>query len=216
MSGFAAPWLGSKKKTLRASEQDRPDVAAERDAYRREIALVDPARLVFLDESAILTNMTRRYARAAIGQRACGAAPVNWKRLTILGALSLDGVVGLRTVPTGTTTAVFVDFLQTALLPFLCEHQPDAILVTDNLSAHKSQQVRDAVNTAGLTIRYLPAYSPDLSPIEACWSKIKTVLRAAAARTVETLKSELTNAAATVTAHDALGWFCHCGYQIPS
>lgn len=180
------------------------------------MALIDPARLVFLDESGILTNMTRRYARAAIGERACGVAPVNWKRLTLLGALSLDGVVGVMTVPTGTTTAVFVDFLQMVLLPFLCEHKPEAILVTDNLSAHKSQQVRDAVNTAGLTIRYLPAYSPDLSPIELCWSKIKTVLRTAAARTVETLKSELTNAVATVTAHDALGWFCHCGYPITS
>lgn len=171
---------------------------------------------MFLDESGILTNMTRRYARAVIGERACGAAPVNGKRLTLLGALSLDGVVGLMTVPSGTTTAVFVDFLKTVLLPFLCKHKPDAILVLDNLSAHKSQPVRDAVNAAGLTIRYLPAYSPDWSPIEPCWSKIKTFLRTAAARTVEALKTELTNAVATVTAHDARGWFRHCGYQIAS
>lgn len=171
---------------------------------------------MFLDESGILTNMTRRYARAVIGERACGAAPVNWNRLTRLGALSLDGGVGLMTVPSGTTTAVFVDFLKTMLLAFLCKHKPDAILVLDNLSAHKSQPVRDAVNAAGLTMRYLPAYCPDWSPIEPCWSKIKTFLRTAAARTVEALKTELTNAVATVTAHDARGWFRHCGYQIAS
>ena len=97
---------------MRASEQRRPDVAAERDDFSKDIVAVDPNRLVFLDESGILTNMTRRYARAPIGERAGGEAPVNWKRLTVLGALSLDGVV-----TTGTTIPVFVDFLQTSVLP---------------------------------------------------------------------------------------------------
>ncbi len=124
--------------------------------------------------------MTRRTARAPIGERACGEAPVTWKRLTVLGAL--DGVVTMTTVTTGTTIPVFVDFLQTSLLPVLREQKPDAILVMDNLSAHKNQAVKDAITAAGLTLRYLPRYSPDFSPIEPCWSKIKTALRAVAAR----------------------------------
>ena len=89
--------------------------------------------------------MTRRYARAPIGERACGEAPVPWKRLTVRGALSLDGVVTMTTVTTGTTIPVFVDFLQTALLPVPREQKPDAILVMDTLSAHKNQAVKDAI-----------------------------------------------------------------------
>lgn len=160
--------------------------------------------------------MTRRQARAPVGERACGAAPVNRKRLTVLGALSCDGVVEMKTVPTGTTVSVFVDFLKTNLLPALREDKPDAILVMDNLSAHKNQAVKDAITAAGMTVQYLPRYSPDLSPIEPCWSKIKTAVRAVAARTVETLAAALDTAAATVTADDAAGWFRHCGYRLAS
>jgi hypothetical protein len=176
----------------------------------------DPARLVFLDESGIKTNLTRAYARAPVGVRAVGAAPVNWKRLTLLGALSLDGMAGILTVPSGTTTVVFVEFLTTTLLPFLCEHKPDAILVMDNLSAHKNKEVQEVINAAGMTLQYLPRYSPDLSPIEACWSKIKTSLRAQAARTVDALQGAVTAAVATITAQDAQAWFAHCGYPSPA
>jgi transposase len=201
---------------VRASEQQRPDVSAERAVYSKDMATVDPARLVFVDEAGILTNMTRRYARAEIGERACGFAPVTWKRLTVLGALSLTGIVEVKTVPTGTTIPVFLDFLKTDLLPVLRDQKPDAILVMDNLSAHKHQAVRDAITEAGLTLHYLPRYSPDFSPIESCWSKIKTALRAAAARTIETLTTALSNVAANVTADDAVGWFQHCGYKLVS
>lgn len=173
---------------------------------------VDPTRLVFLDEAAVLTNLTRRVARAPRGERAYGSAPRNWKRLTVLGAVSCDGVAGVMTVPSGTTTEVFVDFLNTRLLPVLREHKPDAILVMDNLSAHQSAAVRQVIEAAGLSLRYLPRYSPDFSPIEPCWSKIKTVLRAVAARTVEVLKDEVAKAVASVTAEDIRAWFRHCGY----
>ena len=119
-----------------------------------------------------------------------------WKRLTVLGALGLDGVVTMTTVTTGTTIPVFVDFLQTSLLPVLREQKPDAILVMDNLSARKNQAVKDAITAAGLTLRYLPRYSPDFT-IEPCWLKIKN-LRAVAARTVESLRAALDTAAAEV------------------
>ena len=133
-------------------------MAAEREAFSKDMAAVDPSRLVFLDESGILTNMTRRYARAPVGERACGDAPVTWKRLTVLGALGLDGVVAATTVTTGTTSPVFLDFLQATVLPVLRERKPDAILVMDNLSAHKNQAVKDAIAAAGLGLRYLPRY----------------------------------------------------------
>ena len=189
-------------------------MAAEREDFRTEMAAVDPSRLVFLDESGILTNMTRRQARAPVGERAFGNAPVNRTRLPVLGALGLDGVVAMTTVTTGTTIPVFLDFLQTTVLPALREHKPDAILVMDNLSAPKNQAVKDAIAAAGLPLRYLPRYSPDVSPIEPCWSKIKTALRAAATRTVESLKAALDTAVAAVTADDAVGWFGHCGYAL--
>jgi transposase len=197
---------------VRASEQQRPDVAAEREAYAQDMADLDPNRCVFLDEAGILTNMTRRYARAPIGQRAFGEAPANWKRLTVLGALSQDGVVEVKTVEGGTTVPVFMDFLTLDVLPTLRQHKPDAILIMDNLSAHKNKAVKEAIEAAGLTLKYLPRYSPDFSPIESCWSKIKTALRAAAAKTVETLTAALDAAVASVTADDAAGWFKHCGY----
>src|SRR3954454_21811947 len=124
------------------------------------MATVDPSRLVFVDEAGVLTNMTRRYARAEIGERAYGFAPVNWKRLTVLGALSLSGIVEVKTVPTGTTIPVFLDFLKTDLLPVLRDQKPDAIVVMDNLSAHKHQAVRDAITEAGLTARFESAATP--------------------------------------------------------
>lgn len=213
MPRLATPRLGAQKKSLRAQEQSRPDVLAERDIFVDTLADIDPRRLVFLDESAILTTMTRRTARAAVGARAPGMAPARWERLTVLGALTLDGVVALTTVPCGTSVPVFLDFLHTDLLPALRAHRPDAIVVMDNLAAHKNRTVRDAIAAAGLTLQYLPRYSPDFSPIELCWSKLKTALRAAAARTVETLTAALDTAAGTVTAADAAGWFEHCGYE---
>src|SRR3954465_14008843 len=101
------------------------------------MATVDPSRLVFVDEAGILTNMTRRYARAEIGERACGFAPVTWKRLTVLGALSRTGSGEGKTRRTGTTSPGFLDFLKTDLLPVLRDQKPDAILVMDDLPAHK-------------------------------------------------------------------------------
>ncbi len=176
------------------------------------MADLDPNRCVFLDEAGIVTNMTRRYAPAPRGQRAVGEAPANWKRLTVLGALGRDGVIAVKTVETGTTVPVFVDFLKTDVLPTLRQHQPDAILIMDNLSAHKNKAVKEVIEDAGLTLKYLPRYSPDFSPIESCWSKIKIALRAAATRTVETLTTALDVAVASVTVEDARGWFRHCGY----
>ena len=194
-------------------------MAAARAAWQTDasgVAGIAPERLVFLDECGVLTNMARLYGRSPRGERARGTAlGGHWTRLTVLGALGPSGVVAAMSVRAATSAAVFAAYLDQVLLPELRRTRPDAVLVMDNLSAHKNQAVKDAITAAGLTLRYLPRYSPDFSPIEPCWSKIKTALRAVAARTVECLRAAL-DTAAEVTAHDAAGWFGHCGYTSPN
>ena len=159
--------------------------------------------------------MTRSYARAAPGERAVGKVPSgHWERLTVIGALTLDGVVASMSIAAATTSSVFLAFVEQALIPAL-RHRPDAIVVMDNLPAHKAERVRNALEAAKITYRYLPSYSPDLNPIEPCWSKLKGGLRAKALRTLEALEAELGPALATITAQDAQGWFRLCGYSPP-
>jgi transposase len=191
-------------------------VVEERAAYREDTGAVDPAGLIFLDESGISTDMTRRHARSPRGERACGAAPGGWRRLTLLGALGVDGLVAAMTIEAATSAAVFLAFLEQVVLPRLARLRPGATLVMDKLRAHKVEAVRERVETAGFRLRYLPRYSPDLSPIEPCWSKIKTSLRAKEARSVADLDRDLPGTLATITASDARGWFRHCGYDAPN
>jgi transposase len=180
------------------------------------LAQVDPRRLIFLDESGIDTRMTRTYARAAPGERAIGKVPAGlWERLTVLGALDLGGVVASMSIAAATTGAVFLAFVEQVLIPAL-RGRSDAIVVLDNLGAHKAEPVRNALAAASIACRYLPSYSPDLNPIEPCWSKLKGILRAKAARTLEALDAELGPALATITAQDAKGWFRLCGYSPPN
>jgi transposase len=187
-------------------------VAEARAAWRAELAGVDPGRLVFIDETGIDTRMTRAYARAAKGQRAVGKVPRGrWERLTVLGALALDGVVASRSVAAATGTAVFLAFTEEVLIPALRD-RPDALVVMDNLGAHKAERVRAALDRAGLAHRYLPSYSPDLNPIEPAWSKLKAGLRAVGARSKEGLEAALGPALAAITAQDAHGWFRLAGY----
>ena len=160
--------------------------------------------------------MPRAYARAAPGERAVGKVPSGpWERLTVIGALTLEGVVASMSIAAATTTSVFLAFVEQALIPAL-RHRPDAIVVMDNLPAHKAEPVRNALEAAKITYRYLPSYSPDFNPIEPCWSKLKGGLRAKALRTLEALEAELGPALATITAQDAQGWLRLCGYSPPN
>ena len=177
------------------------------------LAGADPRQLVFLDESGLDTRMTRSHARAPRGRRAVGRAPGgHWRRLTILGAIALDGMVAVMTVAAATSTAVFAAFVEQVLAPAL-ESRPGAVLVMDNLAPHKAAAARRALDQAGLKRRYLPPYSPDLNPIEQAWAKMKVRLRQAGARTIEALDIAVPNALDTITAADASAWFRHCGYR---
>jgi transposase len=131
----------------------------------------------------------------------------------MLGGLSLQGLVAAMTVEGFTDGEVFLACLREVLLPQL---RPGQILLLDNLKAHKVAGVADACAAAGVRLLYLPPYSPDLSPIEECWSKVKTLLRAKAARTREALEQAITEALAAITSQDARGWFAHAGYCVAS
>ena len=180
-------------------------MAEARVAWRAELAGIDPARLIFIDETGIDTRMTRPYARAARGQRAVGKVlRGRWERLTVIGALALDGLVASRGIAASTGTAVFLAFTEEVLIPALRD-RPDALVVMDNLGAHKAGKVREALDRAGLSHRYLPSYSPDLNPIEPAWSKLKSRLRTVGARSKGALEAALGPALATITAQDARG-----------
>ena len=214
MPGAAARWPAAQEKTLHASEQERPDVAAARANWRAEVMeQVDPDRLVFLDESGLDTRLTRTHARAPRGQRAVGRVPGGpWKRLTILGAIARDGLVAVMSIAAATSTAVFLAFLQQGLIPAL-RARPEVLVAMDNLAPHRAAAVRNALSQAGLAHRYLPAYSPDMNPIEPAWSKLKDKLRDVAPRTLEALDAALPEALRAITPEDARAWFRHCGYR---
>ena len=198
---------------LRASEQDRADIAAERAAYREAPVVREAARLVFLDETGINTQMTPTHARAPRGERALGSVPCgSWHRVTVLGALSTEGMLAAMSIEASTSAAVFLAFVEQVLLPVLRRDKPDAVVVMDNLSAHKRADVLATFEAAGIAVRFLPRYSPDLSPIEPGWSKLKGILRAKEARTVDALDRELGPALDAITATDAKAWFRLCGY----
>ncbi len=172
--------------------------------------------MVFLDGCGVLTNMARLHGRSPRGARAHGSVPCgHWTRLTVLGALGSKGVVAAMGVEAATSTAVFHAYLEKALLPELRRAKPDAVLVMDNLGAHKAPQVRALLDRSGFAYRYLPAYSPDLNPIEPAWAKVKADLRRVAARTADALHKALGPALASVTPQDAAGFFRHCGYVRP-
>jgi len=202
--------VSSKKKSLRAAEQDRPDVKAQRQAWREKTAELDLRRLVFLDESGARTNMTRLYGRSFDGQRVPDSVPHgHWCTTTMVSSVRLDGSTAPMVIEGPTDADVFEAYVQQVLLPTL---GPGDIVVMDNLSPHKTSAVAEAIEAAGAEVWFLPPYSPDLNPIEKMWSKIKAFLRKAEARTYETLVAAIGAALATVTTSDAFNWFVSCGY----
>jgi transposase len=175
---------------------------------------IAPRRLVFLDECGVLTNMARQYGRSPRGERAYGSVPFgSWKRLSVIGALGIKGIMAAMTVEAATNGASFVVFLKQVLLPELRRRKRDAVLVLDNLRPHKTAEVRDVLDRSGFAYRYLPPYSPDLNPIEPGWAKAKSILRRIAVRSVDALHQAVGPALDSITPQDAAGFFQHCGYR---
>lgn len=176
--------------------------------YWQEIGEVNLADLVFVDETGSNLAMTRRYARSPKGKRAYSDAPYQrGNNLTLIGAMALRGMIGEMTLPGATDGLAFKTYVTQVLVPNLWV---GACVVMDNLPAHKVAGIREAVEAVGATVIYLPPYSPDFSPIENCWSKVKEFLRARAARTYTQLDQAITDALCAVTLQDIVGWFTHC------
>jgi transposase len=190
-----------------ASERDE----AARAAWRVGMQTTDPARLVFVDESGTHLALSPRYAWAPRGQRAPGQVPRNWgKNTTLVAGLSPQGVQAPWTLEGAMDTDAFTVYVREVLGPTL---QPGQVVLLDNLSVHKPARIRALIEARGAQVVFLPAYSPDFNPIEQAFSKLKTHLRRAGARTREALLTAIAQALTTVTARDALGWFAHAGYR---
>jgi transposase len=200
-----------KKKTLIASEQDRPDVAEKRTQWRASQEQIDPAKVVFIDETWAKTNMTRRYGRSPRGTRLVENTPCGrWETTTFLGALRAEGFIAPLTVEGTINGPLFRAWVEQHLAPIL---KPGDIVVMDNLSSHKVAGVREAIEAAGAEMRYLPPYSPDLNPIELAFSKLKKLLRDGAERTIDKLWELCGRILNQFTEAECRNYFRHCGYR---
>jgi transposase len=199
-----------KKKTLHATEQQRVDVAQARCAWGAEQSALKLERLVFLDETWAKTNMTPTRGRSPKGQRCRGSCPYgHWKTTTFVCALSTQGLRAPLVLDGPVNGAAFCAWVEQALAP---ELHPGDIVVMDNLGSHKVVGVQEAIAAAGATLRYLPPYSPDYNPIEQVFSKLKTLLRKAVARTVESLWDAIGSLLAQFPAEECERYMRHCGY----
>jgi len=172
---------------------------------------MEVSKLVFLDESGVNTNMSRRYGRAFGGERSTDAIPLNkGKSTTILSSVRADGTTVPMVFPGAVNRERFKEYLRDYLVPSL---RPGDIVVMDNLPCHKVDGVAHLIESAGAHLLYLPPYSPDLNPIEQMWSKIKAFLRMFKARTVDALLGAIPTAFSLVSVSDIFGWFSAAGYS---
>lgn len=179
--------------------------------YWQTIGEVKLKDLIFLDEAGSNLAMTRRYARSEQGNRAYSQAPAKrGKNVTMIGALSwAKGFIAPMTWHGGTDGLAFRTYVEKVLVPTLWE---GACVVMDNFSSHHVEGIREAIEAVGARLVYLPPYSPDFSPIENGWSKIKESLRSQAARTYDSLNEAISNAIDEICQNDIIGWFTHCCY----
>jgi transposase len=202
--------ISVKKKSMRAAEQERADVARARRRWMREQGLFDPARLVFVDETATSTNMARQRGRCARGLRLIGRVPQgHWQTVTFVAGLRHDGMVAPFVIDGAMTGASFLTYLKQCLAPTL---ERGDIVILDNLKAHRVAGVREAIEATGATLRYLPLYSPDLDPIEMPFAKLKALLRKAAERSVRGLWHRIGSLIQTFSPQECANYFRHAGY----
>jgi transposase len=172
--------------------------------------MLDPARLVFIDETAVSTNMVRLRGRAPRGVRLVGHVPLGaWKTITFVAALRHNKMVAPMVIDGAMTGEIFRAYVEQILAPAL---RRDDIVVMDNLQAHKVAGICEAIEKKHATVRYLPKYSPDLNPIELPYSKFKTLLRKVAARTVRGLYRTIRSFVPQLGAQECANYFRHAGY----
>ena len=183
----------------------------ERTSWRKQVSPLPAKQFVFVDECGSNIALTPLYGRAPKGQRATDSVPRNrGKNTTLIASLSLEGIGASMIIEGAANAVAFEAYIEHILVPSLVKGQ---IVVMDNLRVHKSARVRQLIEEQGCQLLFLPAYSPDFSPIEEAFSKVKAFLRRMKARTREALQEALAQALLTVTPQDARGWFEHCGYS---
>jgi len=199
-----------KKKSLRAAEQKRKDVAQARRKWIREQGLLDSTRLVFIDETSVNTNMVRLYGRCPCGVRLVDHVPFGqWETLTFVSALRHDGMVAPMLIEGPMNGELFLAYVEQCLVPTL---KPNDIIVMDNVATHKVAGVAEAIEAAGATLRYLPQYSPDLNPIEMPFSKCKAHLRKLAQRTIPGIRHAIRSFLSSLNGHECANYLSHAGY----
>jgi transposase len=200
----------ASKKTLFATEQDRPDVARKRLRWRAHQGRLDPARLVFIDETWAKTNMTRLRGWAPCGRKLLAKVPQgHWRTLTFLAALRADRIEAPCVIDGPINGETFLAYVEQILVPTL---KPGDIVIIDNLGSHKGKAVRRIIRAVGAKLFFLPPYSPDLNPIEQVFAKLKTLLRKAAERTVEATWKRIGALLRAFTAQECANYFRNAGY----
>jgi transposase len=185
-------------------------VAAAREQWRRSQGGLDPARLVFLDETGTTTNMARMRGRSERGARLVGAVPHgHWKVTTFVAGLRQDGITAPFVIDRPMNGAIFLAYVEQCLVPTLA---PGDIVVMDNLPAHKVAGVRRAIHAAAAALLYLPPYSPDLNPIEMVFAKLKALLRKAAERSIPTLWTRIGELLDHFSTDECRHYLAHAGY----
>lgn len=174
--------------------------------FLKDLPLAD---LIFLDESGVNLSFVRRMARSLKGERAYGVKPKRSRNVSVISAISIEQVLVQWSVLGSVDRLMFEEFVATMLVPALWI---GAVVIMDNCSIHKGSEVERLIKEAGATLIYLPPYSPDFSPIENAWSKLKSVLRTLGARTYPDLMEALEEAFAQISKEDLMGWFTHCCY----
>jgi len=201
------------KKSLHAAEQDRPDVAAARKAWRKMQTGLDPRKLVFIDETSASTNMTRRYGRGTRGERLVCKIPYgHWKTSTFIAALRHNRVTAPLLLDGTMNGQSFLAYVEQILAPTL---KRGDIVVMDNVSVHKVAGVREAIEAREAILLYLPPYSPDLNPIEQFFSKLKAILRKAAACSIKNLWTVIGSCLKNFSPSECAADLLNAGYGQP-
>jgi transposase len=209
--GSSALRGSASKKTILPSEQRRRDVARKRERWRRYQGRIDAARLVFIDETWVKTNMVRTRGWGPRGLPVRDDAPYgHWKTLTFLAALRSDRIDAPYVFDGPINGRSFLAYVEQMLVPTL---SPGDVVILDNLGSHKSATARKAIRKAGAHLLFLPPYSPDLNPIEMVFAKLKTLLRKAAERTVEATWRKVGSLLDQFTPDECKSYLRHAGYH---
>ena len=195
---------------MHASEQERADVAEARQRWKEDQPALDPARLVFIDETGTSTNMARLRGRCRRGERLVGRVPHgHWKITTFVAGLRCDAVTAPFVIDRPMNGLIFRTYLEHCLIPTLT---PGDIVIMDNLPAHKVAGVREIIEAVGARLVYLPPYSPDFNPIEQFFAKLKALLRKAAERSIDALWDRIGQLLDAFSPEECGNYLRHAGY----